>query len=74
MIWKEMVWLDELDGIEKETYDLIVAVGEIQTRNLPDKRMMGALASLKRKGLVEIYKRYTSPFQRKKKKFARVKQ
>ena len=65
--------MDKLSGIEKETYDFIEAAGEIQTRNLPDKRMIGALASLKRKGLIEIYKRYTSFFQRKKKKFARVK-
>jgi len=65
--------LEKLSLIEKETYDFIKGVGEIQTRNLPDKRMIGAVASLKDKELLKIYKRYTSVSRRKKKKFVKAK-
>ena len=65
--------MENLSKIERETYDIIKDSREIQTRNLPDKRMIGAVASLKDKGLVEIYKRYTSVYRRRKKKFVRVK-
>ena len=65
--------LEDLSRIEKKTYDLIKRKGEIQTRNLPDKRMIGAIANLKNTGLVEIYTRYTSRYRRKKKKFVRIK-
>lgn len=64
--------MENLSTIERETYDFIKNSGETQTRNLPDKRMTGAVASLIDKELVEIYKRYTSIFRRKKKKFVRV--
>jgi hypothetical protein len=64
--------LENLSKIEKKTYDFIREAGDIQTRNLPDKRMVGAVASLKNKGVVEIYKRYTSTYRRKKKKFVKV--
>lgn len=62
----------ELSGIERKTYEFIKEVGEIQTKSLPDKRMVGAIATLKNKGLVEVYKRYTSTYRRKKKKFVRI--
>jgi hypothetical protein len=65
--------LENLSTIERETYDIIKGSGEIQTRNLPDRRMIGAVASLKDKKLVEIYKRYTSIYRRRKKKFVRAK-
>ena len=65
--------MENLSTIERETYDIIKDSGEIQTRNLPSKRMIGAVASLKDKGLVEIHKRYTSIYRRKKKKFVRAK-
>lgn len=65
--------LENLTRMEKETLDFLEEVGEIQTRNIRDKRMVGAIATLKNKGLVEIYKRYTSRFRRKKKKFVRAK-
>jgi hypothetical protein len=64
--------LENLSKIEKKTYDFIREAGDIQTRNLSDKRMVGAVASLKNKGVVEIYKRYTSTYRRKKKKFVKV--
>jgi len=65
--------LEDLSRIEKKTYDLIKRKGEIQTRNLPDRKMTGAIANLKSKRLVETYMRYTSSYRRKKKKFVRLK-
>jgi hypothetical protein len=61
-----------LSEIEKETYEFIKDAGEILTRNLPDRRMSGVIPSLKNKGLVEVYKKYTSNFRRKKKKFVKI--
>ena len=57
--------LKNLSEIEKETYDFIKDVGEILTKNLPNRRMPGVIPSLKNKGLVEVYKKYTSSFRRK---------
>jgi hypothetical protein len=68
-----MLKMEKLTRIEKGTLDFLKEVGEIQTSNIRDKRMVGAIATLKNKGLVEIYRRYTSRFRRKKKKFVRVK-
>jgi hypothetical protein len=67
------VSLKDLSEIEKITFHFIKEAGEIQTRNLPDKRMVGAVSNLKNKGLIEIFKKYTSSYRRKKKKFVRVK-
>jgi hypothetical protein len=64
--------LKNLSEIERETYDFIKDVGEIQTKNLPNRRMSGVLPRLKNEGLVEVYKRYTSNFRRKKKKFVKI--
>ena len=63
-----------LSDIERKTFELIKEVGEIQTKDLPNKQMLGAIATLKNKGLVEIYKRYTTIWQRKKKKFVKAKE
>ena len=63
----------ELTEIEKETYDFIKEVGEIQTTNLPDKRMWGTLPNLENLGLIEIFKKYTSFFKSRKKKFVKIK-
>jgi hypothetical protein len=64
----------ELTEIEKETYNFIKEVGEIQTTNLPNKRMWGAIPNLNNMGLVEVYKRYTSYFRSRKKKFVKIKE
>jgi hypothetical protein len=61
-----------LSKIERETYEFIKDAGEIMTRNLPDRRMPGVIPSLKNKGMVEVYKKYTSNFRRKKKKFVKI--
>lgn len=63
----------DLTEIERKTYRFIEEAGEIQPKNLPESRMLGAIASLKNKGLVEIYKKYTSIYQHKKKKFVKIK-
>ena len=65
--------LKDLTKIERKTYEFIKEAGEIQPKNMPDGRMVGAVANLKNKGLVEIYKKYTSIFRRKKKKFVKAK-
>jgi len=65
--------LKDLTKIEKKTYEFIKEAGEIQPKNMPDSRMVGAIANLKNQGLVEIYKKYTSIFRRKKKKFVKAK-
>jgi len=64
--------LRDLTEIERKTYEFIKEAGEIQPKNMPDGRMVGAIANLKNKGLVEIYKKYTSLFRRKKKKFVKA--
>ncbi|MCK4320404.1 hypothetical protein KAW11_02215 [Candidatus Bathyarchaeota archaeon] len=66
--------LRDLTEIEKKTYEFIKKIGEIQPKNMPDRRMVGAVINLKNKGLVEIYKKYTSRYRRKKRKFVRVKE
>jgi len=66
--------LKDLSEIERKTYEFIKKAGEIQPKNMPEIRMIGAITNLNNKGLVEIYKRYTSRFRRKKKKFVKVKE
>ena len=63
--------VQNLGVTEKKTYSFIKNVGEIQTTNLP-KSMWGAIPSLKNKGLVKIFKKYTSYFRSRKKKFVKV--
>ena len=63
----------ELTDLEKMTFDFIKEAGEVQTTNLPDRRMWGTIPNLERLGLVEVFKRYTSYFRSRKKKFVKVK-
>ena len=69
---KEMIRMENLSEMEKRTYNFIKNVGEIQTTNLP-KRMWGVIPNLKNKGLIEVFKKYTSYFRSRKKKFVRIK-
>lgn len=62
----------KLTEIEKKTYDFIKEAGEIQTTNLPDKRMWGVVPNLKNMGLVEVFRKYTSYFRRRKKNFVKI--
>jgi len=61
----------ELTEFEKEVYSFIKECGEVLTSNIPPK-MMGTIPHLKNKGLVEVYKKTTSPWASKKRKFVRV--
>jgi hypothetical protein len=63
----------KLSQIEKKTYNFIKNVGEIQTTNIRDKHMCGAVVSLKNMGLVEVFKKYTSYYRKSKKKFVKIK-
>ena len=65
--------LGDLSEIERKTYEFIKEAGEIQPKSMPDSRMVGAIATLKNKGLVEICKKYTSIYRWKKKKFVKTK-
>ncbi len=64
---------ERLTRIEKKTFEFIKEAGRVQPKNMPSKEMIGAISTLKTKGLVEIYKDYTSRYERKKKKFVKVK-
>ena len=63
----------ELSRIEKKTYNFIKDQGEIQTINIPNKRMRGAVAILKNMDLVRVFKKYTSYYRKRKKKFVKIK-
>ncbi|MGD8544384.1 MAG: hypothetical protein PVG48_04630 [Candidatus Bathyarchaeota archaeon] len=39
----------DLSEIERKTYEFIKEIGEIQPKNMPDRRMVGAIANLKNK-------------------------
>ena len=63
---------ESLTPTERNLYEFIKKSGEVMTSNLPSK-MMGALPQLIRKGIVEVYKKQTTPWSTKKKKFVRIK-
>ena len=60
-----------LTEFEKEVYSFIKERGEVLICNAPS-RMMGAVPNLKNSGLVEVYKKLTTPWASKKRKFVRV--
>lgn len=62
-----------LTEFEKEVYSFIKERGEVLTSNMPPK-MMGAVPHLKNRGLVEVYKKLTTHWGSKKRKFVRVKE
>jgi hypothetical protein len=64
----------QMTDLEKRTYNFIKDAGEVQTTNLPDKRMWGAIPNLKNMGMIEVFKKYTSYFRRRKKNFVKIKQ
>jgi len=64
--------LEDLSEIERKTYEIIKEMGEMQPKNLPEPRMIGAVSNLRAKGLVVIFKRYTSWAHKRKKKFVKV--
>jgi len=63
---------EDLTAFERRVYEFIKGSGELLTTNVPS-RMRGAVPNLVDKGLVEVYKRRTSLWSSKKRKFLRVK-
>jgi hypothetical protein len=63
----------ELSEIEEKTYNFIKDADEVQTTNLPNERMCGAVPNLEKMGLVQVFKKYTSNFRSRKRKFVKVK-
>ena len=61
----------KLTEFEKEVHDFIEGRGEILTSNMPT-RMSGAIPSLKNKGVIEVFKKSTSRWTSKKRKFVRI--
>ena len=64
--------IESLSKIERAVYDLILRAGDLMAKDVPSK-MAGVIPSLKRKGLVEAYKRPATPGSRKKQTFLKVK-
>jgi hypothetical protein len=56
---------------EKEVYELIKRAGEIMTVQIP-ARKAGAIPSLIDKGLIEVFKKRTSPRKEKKTKYVKL--
>jgi len=53
-----------LTEFEKKVYSFIKERGEVLISNVPS-RMMGAVPNLKNSGLVEVYKKLTTPWASK---------
>ena len=62
-----------LTDFENKVYNFVKERGEILTSNMPP-RMSGAIPNLKNKGVVEVYKKTTSRWASKKRKFIRAKE
>jgi hypothetical protein len=62
-----------LTEFENKVYDFIKERGELLTSNIPP-RMSGAIPNLKNKGLIEVYKKTTSRWTSKRRKFIRIKE
>ena len=64
--------LESLSKIERAVYDLILRTGDLMAKDVPSK-MTGVIPSLKRKGLIEAYKRPATPGSKKKQTFLKPK-
>ena len=63
--------IESLSKIERAVYDLILRAGDLMAKDVLSK-MTRVIPSLKRKGLVEAYKRPATPGSRKKQTFLKV--
>ena len=61
-----------LTDLEREVYEFIKQIGEVMTKDIPFKKA-GAVPSLVRKGLLEVFKRPVSSMSQKSHKFLKVK-
>jgi hypothetical protein len=73
-LWRNNANMRKLTEIEKKTLNFVKETGEVQTTNLPNKRMWGTVPALKNMGLIEVFKKYTSQFRSRKKKFLKIKE
>ncbi len=64
--------LENLSQVERAVYELILRAGDLMAKDIPFK-MAGVIPSLKRKGLVEAYRRPATPGSRKKQTFLKAK-
>jgi hypothetical protein len=62
---------DKLTKFEKKIYDFIKEHGEILTSSMPT-RMSGAIPNLENKGVIEVFRKNTSRWASRKRKFVRV--
>ncbi len=62
---------DKLTDLEKDVYNFIKGRGELLTSNIPDK-MSGVIPDLEKKRLVEVFKKKTSRWSSRKRKFVRI--
>jgi hypothetical protein len=65
--------LKNLTDFEKEVYKFVSKHGEMLTTSIP-KRMSGVIPNLKNKGVIEVYKKTTSRWTSRKRKFVRIKE
>ena len=63
--------MSKLTKFEKKVYDFIKEQGEVQISNMP-KKMWGAILNIKNAGLIKTYKKPTTPWASKKKKFVKA--
>lgn len=64
---------EDLTDFESEVLEFIKKRGDMLTTNIPP-RMSGAIPNLRQKGFVDVYKRTTSRWASKKRKFVTTKQ
>ncbi len=65
---------EDLCAPERKTYEIIEEAGEIQHINLRDPGIIGAVGNLKARGLATVFKKHTSRFCKRKKRFVEVKE
>ncbi len=64
--------LESLSQVERTVYELILRAGDLMAKDIPFK-MAGVIPLLKRKGLVEAYRRPATPGSRKKQTYLKAK-
>ena len=64
--------LESLSKVERAVYELILRAGDLMAKDVPPKKA-GVIPRLKRKGLIEAYKRPATPGSRKKQTFLKAK-
>jgi len=64
---------ENLTPLEKEVYELIKKSSEVLTTDIPPRKR-GVVPRLVEKGLVEAYKKPTSPWSPKKRKYLKAKE